>query len=81
MPRGSRSIQKAASKDIVSVDIKSMTNEELKEELAALGSPVGPIMPSTRGLYERKLGIHKIHSQTVNLGIVSQIITKYGTGN
>ena len=56
MPRGSRSIQKAASKDIVSADIKSMTDDEIKEELAALGSPVGPIMPSTRGLYERKLG-------------------------
>ena len=40
----------------MSADIKSMTNEELKEELSALGSPVGPIMPSTRGLYERKLG-------------------------
>lgn len=33
-----------------------MTDEELKEELSALGSPVGPIMASTRGLYERKLG-------------------------
>ena len=56
MPRGSRSIRKAASKDIVSADIKEMTDEELKQELAALGSPVGPIMSSTRGLYERKLG-------------------------
>ena len=53
--RGSRSIQKAASKDIVSANIKSMTDDEIKEELRALGSPVGPIMPSTRGLYERKL--------------------------
>ena len=55
VPRGSRSIQKAASKDIVSTDIKAMTDDEIKEELRALGSPVGPIMPSTRGLYERKL--------------------------
>jgi hypothetical protein len=55
--RGSRSIQKTASKDIVSADIKSMTNDEIREELRALGSPVGPIMTSTRGLYERKLSI------------------------
>lgn len=57
MLRGSRSIRKTPSKDIVSADIKSMTNDELKEELASLGTLVGPIMPSTRGLYERKLGM------------------------
>lgn len=35
-----------------------MTNEELKEELSDLGQAVGPILPSTRALYEQKLGTY-----------------------
>ena len=69
MARSSRVIKKVGSKEIVSSDIKSMTNNELKDELALLGQPVGPILPTTRELYERKLG-KSSESRTISCNII-----------
>lgn len=46
-------------KDIVTVgeDIKSMSDEELVEELSHFGQSTGPVIASTRDLYQRKLGM------------------------
>ncbi|CAB4005178.1 lamina-associated polypeptide 2-like [Paramuricea clavata] len=79
VPRGSRSIRKAASKDIVSVEIKSLTDEELKRELSALGSPVGPIMSSTRGLYERKLA--RMRESVQNNGMTTITKSEFSDDN
>ncbi|XP_018426072.1 PREDICTED: LEM domain-containing protein 1 [Nanorana parkeri] len=37
------------------MDIRSLSNMELKEELLKHGVNPGPILPSTRGVYEKKL--------------------------
>uniref|UniRef100_A0A8C5LNX9 LEM domain-containing protein n=1 Tax=Leptobrachium leishanense TaxID=445787 RepID=A0A8C5LNX9_9ANUR len=37
------------------MDVKSLSNSELKEQLLKLGVKPGPILPSTRRVYEKKL--------------------------
>lgn len=36
-------------------EVTAMSNEELKERLTTLGIPIGPLVPTTRKIYEKKL--------------------------
>lgn len=48
----------------VSTEVRSLTNDDLFEKLREFGYPVGPIVDSTRGVYEKRLQQFLNGSQT-----------------
>lgn len=51
----------------------SLTDEELRAELVALGVTVGPITPSTRGTYERQLLKRRTKPRRSNVGVKTKL--------